>query len=235
MEPTPEPDGARGLQLGPVLRHLQASRSFGFVLFLVLCTFVFLASAPDAGWARGILVLLQAVTLAVALWTSGITGRIDAVVALLIVVGLAAAVAQVATDSPNATGLLGLLDVLLIAGTCVVIVLGIRDQEGVNVQSVLGALSIYLLIGLLYTFTYGAVAALDAGPFFAQDTDGTPALRLYFSVVTLATVGYGDYSAGSDLGRTLAASEALLGQVYLVTVVSVIVSRLRRTRPERAG
>jgi hypothetical protein len=53
---------------------------------------------------------------------------------------------------------------------------------------------------MLFTFVYGAVAALDSGPFFAQNTDGTPSLRLYFSYVTLATLGYGDYTAASTLG-----------------------------------
>lgn len=232
---SPHLGGAQRRHVGAVLRRLRASRSYGFVLLLVLTTFVFVAAAPDANWPKAVLVLLQAVTLAVALWTSGVTGRIDAVSVLLVIVGVTGAIAQLATENPNATGLLGLLDVLLIAATGVVIALGVRNQLGVNVQSVLGALCIYLLIGLLYTFTYGAVAVLESGAFFAQGTEGTPSLRLYFSVVTMSTVGYGDYSAGSDLGRTLAASEALIGQVYLVTVVAVVVSRLRPTRTERAG
>jgi len=218
--------------VGAVLRRLQASRSYGFVLLLVLSTFVFVAASPDDAWPRAVLVLLLALTLAVALWTSASTGRLDVVAVLLIAIGVAGAVVALATDDANATGVLGLINVLLIAATCAVIVLGIRDQHGVNVQSVLGALCIYLLIGMLYTFSYGAIAALESGPFFAQGTDGTPSIRLYFSIVTLATVGYGDYSAATDLGRTVAASEGLLGQIYLVTVVAVIVSRLR---PSRAG
>jgi ion channel len=219
--------------VGPVLRRLQASRSYGFVLLLVLSSFAFVAAAPDEGWPRAVLVLIQATTLAVALWTSAATGRLDAIAAALVVIGIAGAGAELATDSSNATGLVGLLNVLLITATCAVIVLGIRDQHGVNVQSVLGALCIYLLIGMLYTFAYGAISALQSGPFFAQGTEGTPSIRLYFSVVTLATVGYGDYSATTDLGRTVAASEGLLGQIYLVTVVAVIVSRLRPARSER--
>jgi hypothetical protein len=57
--------------------------------------------------------------------------------------------------------------------------------------------------------------------------DGTRALRLYFSYVTLATLGYGDYTAASNLGHMLAVAEALIGQIYLVTVVALLVSRLR--------
>jgi hypothetical protein len=53
-------------------------------------------------------------------------------------------------------------------------------------------------------------------------------LRLYFSYSTLATVGYGDYTAATDLGRTLAVLEALIGQLYLVTVLAAFVARARR-------
>jgi Ion channel len=202
---------------------------------LILCTFAFVAAAPDEAWARAVLVLLESTTLTVALWTSAATGRLDIVATVLVVIGVAGAVIELATDNANVTGALGLFNVLLVAATCAVIVLGIRDQHGVNVQSVLGALCIYLSIGMLYAFAYGAIATLESGPFFAQGTDGTASIRLYFSVVTLATVGYGDYSAATDLGRTTAASEGLLGQIYLVTVVAVIVSRLRPARAERAS
>jgi hypothetical protein len=214
------------MHVGPFLRRLQASRSYGFVLLLVLVTLGFVAAAPEDAWAGAVLVLLLVLTLGVALWTSA-TSRLDLVATCLAVVGAVGAILELLTTNANATGLLGLLDVLLIAATCGVIVFGIGDQHGVNFQSVLGALCIYLMIGLLYAFAYGAIAAFQSGPFFAQGTDGTASIRLYFSVVSLATVGYGDYTAATDLGRTVAGSEGLLGQVYLVTVVAVIVSRLR--------
>ena len=214
------------MHVGPFLRRLQASRSYGFVLLLVLTTLAFVAAAPEDAWAGAVLVLLLVLTLGVALWTSA-ASRLDLVATCLAVVGAVGAILELLTTNANATGLLGLLDVLLIAATCGVIVFGIGDQHGVNFQSVLGALCIYLMIGLLYAFAYGAMAAFQSGPFFAQGTDGTASIRLYFSVVSLATVGYGDYTAATDLGRTVAGSEGLLGQVYLVTVVAVIVSRLR--------
>jgi hypothetical protein len=80
------------------------------------------------------------------------------------------------------------------------------------------------------------MASFDSADFFVQGTDGTPSLRLYFSFVTLTTVGYGDYSAASDLGHTVAIVEALVGQLYLVTVVAVIVGGLSRgDRSERSA
>ena len=61
----------------------------------------------------------------------------------------------------------------------------------------------------------------------------TAARSLYFSFTTLTTIGYGDVTASTNLGHTLAVSEGLLGQIYLVTIVSLIVSNLGRGRPER--
>jgi hypothetical protein len=117
---------------------------------------------------------------------------------------------------------------ILAAGIIVVIARGVIDQGEVNSQSVVGAVCIYLLLGMLFSFAYGSAAKLGSGFFFAQGTDGTPAIRLYFSYVTMATVGYGDYSAAGNFGRTLAVLEGLVGQLYLVTVVALLVSRLGR-------
>jgi Ion channel len=115
---------------------------------------------------------------------------------------------------------------VFVVATIVEIARGVATQAGVNQQSVVGAICIHLLFGIFFLFVYSAVALLDSGPFFAQGTDGTPALRLYFSFVTLTTVGYGHYTAASSLGHTLSMVEALLGQLYLVTIVAILVSRI---------
>jgi hypothetical protein len=55
---------------------------------------------------------------------------------------------------------------------------------------------------------------------------GTTKNFLYFSFVTITTVGYGDLTAGTSLGCSIAIAEALTGQIYLVTVVAAIVGVL---------
>ena len=112
----------------------------------------------------------------------------------------------------------GVVNGLFVLAIVVVIGRGVLRQGVVNRQSVIGAICIYLLLGMLFVFIYSVVAALGSGPFFLQKTDGTPALRMYFSFVTLTTVGYGDYTAKTDLGHILSITEALVGQLYLVTV-----------------
>jgi hypothetical protein len=104
----------------------------------------------------------------------------------------------------------------------------LRATGVVRIESLFGVLSLYMLIGMAFSFTYAAIDRFGGDPFFADGRSATVAHCLYFSFTTLATVGYGDFVARSDLGHTLAVSEALIGQIYLVTIVSLIVSNLRR-------
>jgi hypothetical protein len=195
------------------------------VLGLVIATFLAAVAMPDSRWSRAALTLLLCATLMLTLWTSGL-GRDFTPGFGLIVLGSVAATADLVHRGSATAGLLWLADVALVLAIIAAIVLGVIDQGIVNEQSIIGAICIYVALGMLFTFAYGAVAALGSGPFFAQGTDGTLPVRVYFSFVTLATLGYGDYTPAADLGRTLAVSEALLGQLYLVTVIALLVSRL---------
>jgi hypothetical protein len=115
----------------------------------------------------------------------------------------------------------------------------LRTSKQVRVQAVMGVLSLYMLIGMFFGFVYGAIDEFGGDPFFASGVPATVSRCLYFSFTTLTTVGYGDFVARSDLGHTLAVFEALIGQIYLVTVVSLIVSNLgrpaRRDSPSLEG
>jgi hypothetical protein len=139
-----------------------------------------------------------------------------------------AAVINLFWQAEALTVALALVAGLLTITIAVAIAKGAFAQNEVNSRSVAGAICVYILFGLLFMFFYGVLAILGHGPFFAQGTDGTRPLRLYFSFTTLATLGYGDYTAASNLGHTLSVLEALVGQLYLVTVVAVVVTRLGR-------
>lgn len=207
--------------------RLRAAHSYRFVLALVATTFVFASVAGDATWTTSVLLELESVLLVVAVWTSGLArvgsrGLIGLLVATTILV-----LALPFTERPQLVGAAGLVSALFVVATIVAIAIGVIDQDEVNSHSITGAVCIYLLFGLLFLFLYSGVALIGSGDFFAQGTDGTRALRLYFSFVTLATLGYGDYTPAGDIGHTLAVLEALIGQLYLVTVLALLVSRLR--------
>jgi hypothetical protein len=105
----------------------------------------------------------------------------------------------------------------------------LRRSERIPIQAVMGVLCLYLLFGMLFAFVYGALNRIDE-PFFVQSTVHTASDFQYFSFVTLTTVGFGDLTARSSVGHTLAIFEALIGQIYLVTIVSLIVSNVGRQR-----
>jgi hypothetical protein len=217
--------GGQRRRLAAAMEARRASHAYRGVLGLIILSFLFTASAPDELWTRGVLLLLQSATLATALWRT----RAEAVrmPMLAVLAGAVLAAAQIVDGGQALTTAAGTLSGLFVMVTIVVIARGVIRQGEVNQESIVGAIGIYVLFGMLFTFAYAVLAVEGAGPFFAQGTDGTGALRLYFSYATLCTVGYGDYTAASNLGHTLAVSEALLGQLYLVTVVALLVSRVR--------
>ncbi len=206
--------------------RLRASHSYRYVLLMIVVVFAFAATAPDTDWARSVIVFLQSATLVVALWTSGLSKYARASLAM---VGVASGLAVLLVLRPGETltGIVGIFELILTLAVAAIVAFGIIDQGEINAQSVTGAICVYLLLGLMFTFFYGSIAALDSAPFFTQGTDGTVAIRLYYSYITLTTVGYGDYSPATNIGHLLAMVEALSGQLYLVTVVAVLVSRMK--------
>ena len=86
-------------------------------------------------------------------------------------------------------------------------------------------------MGLAFALVFALTTVLGGGPFFATVDAARAVDYLYFSFVTLTTVGYGDLAARGDVGRMLAVTEALLGQLYLVTVVALLVANVGGRRP----
>jgi Ion channel len=220
----------RALRASRRLARIHDAHRYAGVLGVVLGVFVFSALAPTAPWALSVIVLLQALMLALAMWTGG-PGNIYRVEYLVIAASvIVAGVGDIWADNRNVYGGISLYSGALTIATIVVIALGVARQESVNSQSVTGAIGIYLLLGMFFVYVYGGSAYLGHSEFFVQTGSESRPLFQYFSFVTLATVGYGDYTAAHTLGRMLAIVEALMGQLYLVTVLAILVSQLGRRR-----
>ena len=85
------------------------------------------------------------------------------------------------------------------------------------------------MAGLFFAYIYRVIEIVDQ-PFFHQHLRPGPVDFVYFSFTTLTTLGYGDLTARADLGRMLAICEALFGQLYLVSVVAILVGSFGRDR-----
>lgn len=205
---------------------------FGYVLFLLLVTFVFLAAAPTGDWVRSVTVVLEGLTLVAALFAARVRHVFIQIALVVAVLGLIASVATMGT-AINTDGAVAVLDLLLVGAAPVAIASSIIKRRVIDIHTVLGAICIYVLLGMLWAFLYTAISEMTSDPFFAQQATASTADFLYFSFVTLTTVGYGDLTATGGFGRAVAVLEALLGQIYLVTVVALLVSNLsrRRNRP----
>jgi Ion channel len=204
---------------------------YGAVLALTLALAAFQVAAPDSDWARVVSMGLAAATLATAVWAARPRHSVVWLAAgATVVLSLVAPVLLlVRGDFPEGTA--GLVNALLIAFAPAVIGAGLvrelRAEGAVTVRTLSGVLSIYLLLGMLFALLGSAAAAIGGGPYFAGDPTPERADFLYFSYVTQSTTGFGDLAPVTDVGRMLAVTEALLGQIYLVTVVAMIVANLR--------
>jgi hypothetical protein len=203
---------------------------FGIVLFLLFVTFIFLATAPTGGWVRPVTIALQGLTLIAALLASRVRRLFVQAAVVVVVVGFVASLLTLGTDESSSGGVMALVSALLVGVAPVAIAASIIRRRVIDVRTVLGALCIYVLLGMLWSFVYTGVGDLGTQPFFAEPAKGSTADYLYFSYVTLTTVGYGDLTAAGGLGRALAVLEALIGQIYLVTIVALLVSNLGRGR-----
>jgi hypothetical protein len=207
---------------------------FGVVLLLILATVSFTLASPEGDGARFVEVTLQASVLVAAVVASKAHPWVIRVSVVGAVVGIAGSAAAIFGSGQFGNTTAAILALFYVVLTPPAIVSGVYKQfsEGgeVTLQTMFGVLCLYLLIGLMFAVAFDAIDELNNGSFFASG----PAHRddfLYFSYTTLTTVGYGDLVADTELGRSLAISEALIGQLYLVTVVAVIISNLRPTRP----
>jgi hypothetical protein len=104
-------------------------------------------------------------------------------------------------------------------------------ERGVTLQAVAGALAIYLSVGLVFVSMIAFIAQVDSTPYFAQHTSGTEGDRVYFSFTVLTTTGFGDFSAATPVGHALAVIEMLTGQLYLVTVIGLLIGNFS-SRPK---
>ncbi len=102
------------------------------------------------------------------------------------------------------------------------------SHRRVNLNTVAASLSAYLLLGLIFASAYRVVQIVSPPMFSQPNTNGFT--YVYFSYVTLTTIGYGDFTAHNDAGRAIAILEGLFGQVFLVTIVALVVTNLGRER-----
>jgi energy-coupling factor transporter transmembrane protein EcfT len=241
----PGPRGEREARAARNVAELKGSYRYGLVLMLAVLSTGVQMALPDTPAAWLLQALLMGATVITALFAEDATRKQWRQVGWLIGLSLLGAFVAALTGS-NQSGrgvTFGLSGVLAIAGAVIVargVVGGIRLERRVTLHSVMGALTVYLLAGLIFAFAYSVMGAIAGSPVLSHIGSDKHAEEVYFSFITLTTVGYGDIAPIAAASRMTSVLEALFGQLYLVTIVAVIVSnvgavRMRHADPGEGG
>ena len=207
-----------------------AEYRYAAVLALTLLNVVWQIVAPAADWSRAVAFALASTALVVVIATSRTRADVRRTrTAIGILVGIALVATVGAGILPAwvwlaAGGVLSLAVPLALVGG----LLRLVRTQGVTLQAVAGSLAIYLLVGLAFAWAIGLVAQAGSAAYFAGGAAATQSARVYYSFTVLTTTGFGDLTAATSVGHAMAVVEMLVGQLYLVTVIGVVVGSFGR-------
>ena len=215
--------------------------AFGLVFLLVMATYVLMSLLGDRGWASVAICFATSATSVVALTSSHSPHRWVRLALWLSLLSLALTVIGAASGAHLWLNFATLTQVTLLAAAMGAVLRRVVMTPDVGSRTILGAISVYAVLGILFTFVYAAVDRIQTGPFFEDHAHVHGGDFLFFSYTTLTTTGFGDLVPGGQPGRMLSGLEMMIGQVFLVTLVAGLVAlwrpgeRLRKRQTERTG
>jgi hypothetical protein len=201
----------------------EASQKSGIYHVLLASLLLLIALQPYAHVADGLIVQLGSAGLLLAAVAAVASKR------RLFVVGLLLAVPAIGLiflkgGVPTVAG--GVLTIATLLFICFVILRRIAKHPVVTSATVSGSLIVYLTFGVIWAEAYWLVEHLRPESFTGLSGAGDVAVQrdlFYYSYVTLATLGYGDINPVGPEARSLAITEAIVGQLYLVVMVAGLV------------
>jgi Ion channel len=207
--------------------------SYGLVLVLVVVTYIVSVSVTETR-AVSIVLTVQLATVWLTLRTSRASRGVRVVADIMLCLTAVVAVVSFFVHNPGweLGGIFTVCCLLyLIAPLYIVRHLIMRPQ--IDTETLLGAIAAYLLIGMFFALAYMAAGEFGSMPFFGPAGPGSLSQDLFFSFVTMTTVGYGNLVPTANPGQTFAVLEAVSGQLFLVVAVGKIISLQHRR--ERSG
>jgi hypothetical protein len=229
-------DGERWLRRAERVRD-----AFGLVLILVLVTYVLGSLLGDHGWSAVVLCIATSATSIVALTSAHApTGLIRAAIGLSALTILLAAIAAV-TGADVWLNLASVVQICLLTAAMLAVLARVLTAPEVNLRTILGAISFYTVLGIVFSFVYDGIARVQSTPFFENHATAHHGDFLFFSYTTLTTTGYGNLVPAAQPGKMIAGLEMMFGQIFLVTLVAGLVSLWRpgaallRRRAQRAA
>jgi hypothetical protein len=186
----------------------RAEYRFGLVLILLLANFMVLMAGSTQRWVRPLSVALSGATLLAALFAANVAPRLRHAATICVAVAFVASLSLVAIGGRASDGGQGLLNAGLVIVAPIAIAHSAYRRRVVDMQTIMASLCMYVLFAMWWAFVFIAIGSLGSTPFFVQQAHPTSADYLYFSFITQLTVGYGDLTAATDLGRACSVLDA---------------------------
>jgi len=222
-------------------RAQRASDAFGLVLLLVMTTYVLASVLSNRGWSAVLLTAVTSATSVVALTSSHARPVFVRRALAFGLLAIALAAVEAVTGGRPWLSAANFIEIVLLAAAMAAVLRRVVTSDAVSSRTILGAISVYAALGLLFTWAYGLIDRIEGGDFFGAAVTARGSDFLFFSYTTLTTTGYGDLVPVSQVGRMVSGLEMMLGQVFLVTLVAGLVSLWRpgegllRRREKRSG
>jgi hypothetical protein len=215
--------------------------AFGLVFLLVIATYILASLLSNRGWSAVVLTVATSATSIVGLTSSHARPQVVRVAILLSALTVALAAVAAISGAHVWLNIASAIQVTLLIVAMLAVLRRVLTAPEVGSRTILGALSVYTVLGLLFTFLYGMVERIQGGAFFEGVPHPSGSDFLFFSYTTLTTTGYGNLVPGGQPGRMLSGLEMMIGQIFLVTLVAGLVSLwrpgegLRRRRERHEG
>jgi len=209
-------------------------RGYGVLLILILALLVAQTVAHEYRGGGLVVGVLVTAVLLVALRSSHVKRPLFRATAIFAAIGLIALVSATIDTSRTLVPDIALVVGVLLAAAPLVVLGRIVRHRVITIETIFGAISVYLLIALVFAFWFSGVHNADGAAFILPEAEPNQTTWTYYSFVTITTLGYGDITPVATMARSLAGIEAVLGQVYLVTIVARFVSLLGTAPPRRA-
>ncbi len=212
-----------------IAQRFSTEDAYGLLLAIIVLTFVLFSQVDPGRWTRLVIAPAVGAMLLLALYASRARPQLMRAAVIALVVAYMVVIAESVLDNEAFAGSIYLIYALLLCVTPVVIINRILRHPEVQVSTILGAVCAYMLIGMVFGFAYALIGRVDP-PFFADHGPVDQFDYLYFSYACLTTVGFGDFVSRGDFGRSLSVLEAVVGQIFLVTLIARLVSQFGQHR-----
>jgi hypothetical protein len=201
------------------------ANAFGVVLLLAVTIYVLGSLLSYGGWGGVALAGVTSTCVIVALVSAEAPHGLVRWATAFAVAAFVLAVVAALSSSKAPGGAAALIQAILLAIAATEVLATVISEREVGFKSILGAISVYVILGILFSFVYAAVDRFQSGPFFGVATQTGD--FVFFSFTTLTTTGYGNLIPATHFGRMIAGLEMLMGQIFLVTLIAGLVSLWR--------